>query len=1290
MAHFTKYLISGAVAFGILWVAAGPSLAQSAPTGTVDVSGPSIIAPGATLANTLAYSISGSGVSNAKITVTFPDGYVNQGLAVPSGVTGSCVGTVCTLNLNFTSGGVSGQATFSGYIGQFIHLDGVTVYTVASLTADYDNGTQQMTSVTDTLATEIDASPAPYIYYKDLVSSQWLVNPNSDEAGLAFDYRFVVYNGSASAAVNAGSKLTLTPPEPLKFVSWTPDPNAAYGFDPVSAPAQWTNGAIEINYKDPLTYSFLTSYVRLWIPCSALPLTSATSDLAFDGTWTTSTGDLPVTLDTTITELPTSAAVACGQGGGATKGSTPEASVGEGENFTWSVGASPPNGAVVVTDAVVVDRIPAKVKLVSAAAPSPAGFATYYCVLPAETGNFTAAQFLSNYMTNGCSTTAPSPIDTVTHLVWYAPTWGSQTDGITSFGASYVMNAPLDAFQDQEVVTNTVASYGGFTYASQSQTFSFTASDTIQVRTAGAIWHWIYEPYPQNIQPKAVGSTFVTHLTAGTAQGWARVKNPTVTLRLPPGLRFVSAEAPNFNGNGCPWGGPLPIDYTATPTVVTQGDGWQHVTWTFGSVANPARLGVTCFSGSGFAPNSPLWLTPTLRVDPSMPLLNGTVLTYYQDTDGDNANLATRSAAVVVSAPAEMRTDVQPDCTAAEEPSLLVTYQNSGGTNLTNVDVTVSIPKASDGSGTEVDTTFVRVENQPAGTTVEYFVDPSWTTTLPVNLGLVTKVRVKENQAIPGLTPPKSLNIVLAVPPATPEGTYIRGSSTMRSDELGNLASANSAPIKVDLCPGILGVHLFFDTDADGIQDIGEPSLPGWDVTVIDIDDPLTILDWTTDSDGNYTQQLSPATYNMEIFTPPADPQATWTNITPPDSSLDSNEEIIVIVPVRCTCDDNDPCTADSCYLGACTFVPTEDHPAQDLTCDGVDDDCDGTADDDYVGGSVTCGDGVCEVTGTEVCVEGEIAVEIGQELYGECTPNWEAIGDEVCDGLDNDCDDLTDSADPGLELVECEKQDGVCEGSEKTRDMCVSGEACAGGGEGRLDGPLACWLPCEDSDYAGQAYPSVYVSEDDDADDCDGEDNDCDGTPDDDFVGASVSCGQGACHVSGTEICQDGKVRVLMGDQTVVAACVAPAPTTGEICGNQADDNCNGSVDEGFEFQGEPCNATVGQGDVAGDECWNDILDCKPTDPDPTKLTCKVGVQATELCDAEGTDENCNGAVNEGYVYGAAELAVGQACDAEGADGDLCKGGVVVCNADENGTLCTDDDSDAPGEDCNGVDDPS
>ena len=64
-----------------------------------------------------------------------------------------------------------------------------------------------------------------------------------------------------------------------------------------------------------------------------------------------------------------------------------------------------------------------------------------------------------------------------------------------------------------------------------------------------------------------------------------------------------------------------------------------------------------------------------------------------------------------------------------------------------------------------------------------------------------------------------------------------------------------------------------------------------------------------------------------------------------------------------------------------------------DAECDGVDNDCDQKIDEDFVVRPTTCGLGLCQREGNELCVDGT--------LVTDCTPAAPIDNDRQCDGRD-------------------------------------------------------------------------------------------------------------------------------------------------------------------------------------------------------------------------------------------------------------------------------------------------
>ena len=297
-------------------------------------------------------------------------------------------------------------------------------------------------------------------------------------------------------------------------------------------------------------------------------------------------------------------------------------------------------------------------------------------------------------------------------------------------------------------------------------------------------------------------------------------------------------------------------------------------------------------------------------------------------------------------------------------------------------------------------------------------------------------------------------------------------------------------------------------------------------------------------------------------------------------------------------------------------------------SCDGVDNDCDGVADEDAEGNYLTesCYTGPEGTADVGECHSGVRTCWAGQ--FGSCDAQGLPEG-ESCDGLDNDCDGVADEDSLGRPLV----------------------QLCYDGAEG-TEGVGACHAGvqmCNDGVFAGCVNQTLPTSEV-----CDARDNDCDGDTDEDEQGATMArhCYNGPDGTEGVGQCVGGGQLCVAGqyEQT----CTGELLPSAEAC-DGADNDCDGDTDE--DTNGDPLarfcysgpEGTEGVGVCVGgvQECgggaWGECADeMVPSDEvcDSADNDCD-GIEDEDLPDciptcSNGSREDCNpdGSTTEGSAF--------------------------------------------------------
>ncbi len=296
-------------------------------------------------------------------------------------------------------------------------------------------------------------------------------------------------------------------------------------------------------------------------------------------------------------------------------------------------------------------------------------------------------------------------------------------------------------------------------------------------------------------------------------------------------------------------------------------------------------------------------------------------------------------------------------------------------------------------------------------------------------------------------------------------------------------------------------------------------------------------------------------------------------------------------------------------------------------------------------------------------CAQGVECFEFNQDTklcIQRCEINPEDQSHNCPEG--NNCEQL------GIDLFACVPQGIAC------IDSCIDND-----GDGYGIGSGCLGLDCHDDDTAS------YVGAMDSS--CDGEDQDCDGNIDENYV--PTTCNIGTCLAQSA--CVDG----------IEQPCVNPMVQADNNC-NGLDDDCDGNTDESYEAESCGEGVCVAQSScVAGSEnacmpidppvavdssCNGVDDDCDGLLDDEFSMSCGLGICVNQgictdngprcaplpiaqendvTCDAR--DEDCDGNVDENYST-SSTCGIG-ACQRDGAcvNGNyVCEPGMPLANTDE------------------------
>ncbi|MFH2005282.1 MAG: MopE-related protein [bacterium] len=373
-------------------------------------------------------------------------------------------------------------------------------------------------------------------------------------------------------------------------------------------------------------------------------------------------------------------------------------------------------------------------------------------------------------------------------------------------------------------------------------------------------------------------------------------------------------------------------------------------------------------------------------------------------------------------------------------------------------------------------------------------------------------------------------------------------------------------------------------------------------------------------------------------------------------------------------------CTAGTCQLGPCNagFFNADGNPANGCeyactitnggieACDSIDNNCDGNVDEafdlqsdpnncnacgnvcSYANASALCVGGACQL-GT--CNAGFYNADGNPANGCEYACNLTNGGVEACDSIDNDCDG---SVDEGFDLLSdpnhCNGCGNVCSFTNAS-GLCIAG-AC------QLGACNAGFFNTDGNPANGCEYACTITNGGVEA--CDTVDNNCDGNVDETFnlqgdPNNCNGCGNTCTYAHATALCVAGACQLgpcdagwWNADGNPANGCEYACTLSNggvEVC-DSLDNNCDGNVDEIFDFQNDPnncntcgntCTYAHGAGFcVAGacqlGPCDTDWYNIDGNPANGCEYGCTLSNGGVEACD--GVDNDCDGGIDESFDF--------------------------------------------------------